>query len=355
MRYGAALGAAFVTAALVLTARAGAAEPVTGAPPASATEAVSLLYEDSPPPDCPTEAEFEAEVEKLTTKVRFTKERQARRVRIELSSGPRDVVGRLVTGDGKNQSSRELRGKTCREVASALAISVALTLDPDALLGPTEPTVLPEDPPPPEPTTATPKPAAKPPATRPRPARSPATPPREPPPPSHALQRLHAGLGLGLVLENAWSPRMRPGAKLQGVGALGERWRASVGVARFLTREDDDVSFDAWLFDGALSYNVAVLGVVRPFASIGYEFGMIRASGSGLPETVSAERPWHAGSIGLGIRLETDFLFLQVGGNLLVPLSRQRYLVSDPFGKVRTLYEVPELGLRQETVLGVFL
>lgn len=355
MRYGAALGAAFVTAALVLPARASAADPGTGVPPASAMEAVSLLYEDSPPPDCPTEAEFEAEVEKLTLKAHFTKERQARRVRIELSSGGRDVVGRLVTGDGKNQSSREVRGKTCREVASALAIAVALTLDPEALLGPSEPAPPEPLPEPPSPVEPAPKPEAKP-APAP-PAKPPAkpSPPKRRPPPRGGLPRLHAGLGVGVVLESAWSPQMRPGAKVFGAVALGDRLRAAVGVTSFITREVDDVSFGAWMVDGALVYNVALLGAVRPFASLGYEFGMIQASGSGLPASVAAERPWQAGSAGLGLRFETDVFFLQVGGSLLVPLSRQRYLVSDPFGKVRTLYEVPALGLRQETSLGVFL
>jgi hypothetical protein len=148
---------------------------------------------------------------------------------------------------------------------------------------------------------------------------------------------------------------MRPGGKLLGLLAPGDRLRVALGVTRFITREVDDVSFGAWMVDGAVSYNVVVLGVVRPFASLGYEFGMIQASGSGLPDRVDAERPWHAGNVGLGIRVETDGFFLQVGGSLLVPLSRQRYLVSDQFGKVRTLYELPELGLKQETSLGVFL
>jgi hypothetical protein len=70
---------------------------------------------------------------------------------------------------------------------------------------------------------------------------------------------------------------------------------------------------------------------------------------------VSAVRPWQAASAALGLRFETDGFFLQVGGSLLVPTSRQRYLVSDPFGKVRSLYEVPSVGVKQETSLGVFL
>jgi hypothetical protein len=338
-----------VTAALVLTAGASAADSGTGAPAVSDAEAVSLLYEDSPPPDCPTEAEFEAEVAKLTSKAHFTKERRARRVRIELSSGGRDVTGRLVSGDGKNQSSRELRGKTCREVASALAIAVALTIDPEALLGPSEatPAKPPEAAAAPEPPPAAPKP----PPPKPKPAAPLAPRPVAPPAPT----RVHFGVGVGLTLEGTWAPRMSPGGKVLGVIAPGDHLRVALGFTRFLTREVDDVSFGAWLVDGSVSYNLAVLGVVRPFASLGYELGMIEASGSGLPTTVEAERPWQAASAGVGLRLETEGFFLQVGGSLVVPLYRQRYLVSDSLGKVSLLYEVPPVGLKQETSLGVFL
>ncbi len=334
----AALGAALVTTALVTIGRTSAAQSkaIAGAPTASDSEAVLLLYEDSPPPECPTQTAFEAEVEKLTSRAHFTRKLPARRVRIELSSSSgSEVRGRLISGDGKNQSSREVRGKDCREVASALAIAVALTIDPEALgLG------LGEAPPPPPPETRPPPPTVKPPPA-PRPAKR--ARPRSPAP---TRSKLRGGLGAGLVLENTWAPQMRPGAKVLGVLALGERVRAYLGLARFFTREVDDVSFGAWLADGALSFNLVGRGALRPFASIGFETGVVDASGSGLADSVQATRPWHAGNLGLG---------LQVGGSLLVPFSRQRYLVSDPVGKARTLYEVPDFGLKQETSLGVFL
>jgi hypothetical protein len=104
-----------------------------------------------------------------------------------------------------------------------------------------------------------------------------------------------------------------------------------------------------------LSVNLAVLGVLRPFAGVGYEIGAVDAAGTGLPASVLAQRPWQAASVGLGLRFETDGFFFQLGGCLLVPFSRQRYLISDPLGEMRTLYEVPRFGLKQETSLGVFL
>jgi hypothetical protein len=341
----AALCAAIVTTALLLLPRASAAQKAEKQAPAEqGSEEVLLVYEDAAPADCPTQAEFEAEVTKLTGKAHFTKQRGARRVRIELDNRGSDVLGRLVTGDGKNQSSREVRGKDCREVSSALAIAVALTIDPDALLAPSE---LPEDTPPPE---TRPEPKEAPPAQPPKPA-----PPKPAPPPAPTPSKLLWGLGVGLTLESAWAPQMRPGGHAYAVLGVGDRVRFSLGVVRFFSREVDSVSFGAWLGQGSVSWNLAVLGVLRPFAMLGFEVGVVDASGSGLATSVSAQRPWQAGSAGLGLRFETDDVFLQLGGSLLVPLSRQRYLVSDPMGEVKPLYEAPRFGLKQETSLGVFL
>jgi hypothetical protein len=338
-----------MTTALGLVPRASAAQTksTSAGVPAESSEAVSLLYEDSPPADCPTEAEFEAEVTKLTSKAHFTKQRRARRVRIELASSGHDVVGRLISGDGKNQSSREVRGKDCREVSSALAIAVALTIDPEALgLGDADQA------PPPE--------ASEPPT--PPPKQKPAPPPRRvlerpAPPPTRAATptKVFWGVGAGFELESALGPHMLPGGHFFGVLGLGERFRASLGVTPFLTRKVDDVSFGAWLVEGSLSVNLAVLGMLRPFAGVGYEVGAVDAAGTDLPTIVQAQRPWQAASVGLGLRLETESFFLQLGGSLLLPVSRQRYLISDSLGQVRTLYEVPTLGLKQETSLGVFL
>lgn len=335
----AALGAAIVTTALVFFPRASAAQKSDKMAAVASGEQVLLVYEDSTSPDCPSQAEFEAEVSKLTSKAHFTRQLGARRVRIELESRGSDVLGRLITGDGKNQSSREVRGKDCREVSSALAIAVALTIDPDAL-GAADV----------EPQEAS-KPASEPAQPRPEPEPS-ARPSREVPSPR---PRLRGGIGVGLTLESSWAPQLRPGAHAFGLLGVGKRLRINLGVARFFTREVDGVAFGAWFGQGSISWSLAVLGVLRPFAALGFEAGVVEASGTGLSTGVSALRPWQAASAGLGLRFETEDFFLQLGGSLLVPFSRQRYLVSDPMGAVTTLYEAPMLGLKQETSLGVFL
>jgi hypothetical protein len=148
---------------------------------------------------------------------------------------------------------------------------------------------------------------------------------------------------------------MRPGPHAYALLGIGDRLRVSLGITRFFAREVDSVSFGGWFGHGSLSWNLAVLGVLRPFAMLGFEAGTVAASGSGLATSVAAQRPWQAGSAGLGLRFELEDVFLQLGGSALVPISRQRYQVSDPRGEVRRIYEVPPLGLKQETSLGVFL
>jgi hypothetical protein len=81
----------------------------------------------------------------------------------------------------------------------------------------------------------------------------------------------------------------------------------------------------------------------------------VQASGSGLTTIVEAQRPWQALSALLGLRFEMERFFLQLGGSFSMPISRQRYLISDPLGKLTPVYETPRFGLKQETSLGVFL
>ena len=226
--------------------------------------------------------------------------------------------------------------------ASALAIAVALTIDPDALgASESEPAPEPKEPEP----KATPKPLTKP--AEPKPPEVPKPPPTK--------SQLHWGLGVGLTLESAWAPQMRPGGHALVVFGVGDRFRINLGTLYFPTREVEGVSFSAWMGQGSVSWNIAVLGVLRPFVALGYEAGAVAASGSGLSTKVEAQRPWQAFSAALGLRFETESFFLQLGGSFLVPLSRQRYLISDPFGNLTAVYENPRFGLKQETTLGVFL
>lgn len=114
---------------------------------------------------CPSSAEFFELVRARTPRAELAPaDRRATRYEIALSPQGDAVSGRLVViePDGP-QRSREVSGESCGDVASALALVVALAIDPDA-------TSAPAPPPAPPPTTppAPPAPPSKPPVEAPR-------------------------------------------------------------------------------------------------------------------------------------------------------------------------------------------
>lgn len=335
---GAALGAAMSFTAFALVAAEGVAQT-------EVRESVALRYEEAPPAGCPTSLEFQAEVTKLTSKARFTTERGARSIRIELQSRGAGVVGRFSSGEGKQTSTREVRGQDCREVSSALAIAVALTIDPDALgagQAPSERQNGSEGSGASEPAGARPPGAPK--GKDPAPLR-----------PTNRPARIRLGLGIGLAVETAWAPQIRVGGGLALLLGLGDDLTLAAGATRFPPRQQGETSFGAWVGHGSLAWSLAQLGIARPFVTASYEAGVVESAGTGLAHSVLAERPWQAAGLGLGLRLETQAAFLELSGGAIFPVSRQRYLVSDTVGRASTLYEVPSIGLKQETRLGVFL
>jgi len=335
--HGAALGAAMSVAALTLASGESIAQT-------QELESISLRYEEAPPAGCPTSLQFQAEVTKLTSKARFTKEPGARRIRIELERRGAGVVGRFTSGDDKMPSSREVRGRDCAEVSSALAIAVALTIDPEALEAGTSPSPS-EQPQEPGLSAATP---ARP---------SSVTKPPEPASGGRAngAAPIRFGVGVALAVETAWAPQIRVGGGLTLLLGLGSALTLAAGATRFPPRQQGDTSFGAWMGHGSLAWSLAQLGIARPFLAASYEAGVVESAGTRLARSMAAERPWQAAGFALGLRLETQTAFLELSGGAVFPLSRQRYLVSDTVGRTSTLYEGPAIGLKQETRLGVFL
>jgi len=156
-------------------------------------------------PECPTATEFSDRVEARTR--RYRSGNIAVEVELSLSgetpgSGAR---GRVAVKQAGRLTERELRGRDCDEVVEALALIVAITIDPEA---DTRPHPREETPPSPAPE-----------------APSPLT--REPPPPPWGLRA-----GVALVIDGAIAPdpsfgqrafvsfvRPSPEAPLSSVGA----------------------------------------------------------------------------------------------------------------------------------------
>jgi hypothetical protein len=105
--------------------------------PAS-TEPIRIRY--SAPAACPGETEFRREVFSRTARARVaTGDEAARSFAVTIAEGADGSRGRLETTplDGVT-TAREVAGADCREVAAAVALIVALAVDPQARTGPPE-------------------------------------------------------------------------------------------------------------------------------------------------------------------------------------------------------------------------
>jgi hypothetical protein len=111
---------------------------VTHAANAEEFEAIALDY--AAPSGCPKEDAFRKSIEELTAAVRFDPAASRKfTVRIEEKKRVPEkerFAGSLLVREGNAASApRGVTGATCSEVASALALTVALAVDPEALLG----------------------------------------------------------------------------------------------------------------------------------------------------------------------------------------------------------------------------
>lgn len=98
---------------------------------AETSEPVSLDY--AAPGDCPTAREFQDEVLARTGEVRFVARSATRKFQIRIERGSSEYLGTLDShGRVGTSSHRQITGERCEAVASALAIAVALALDPRA-------------------------------------------------------------------------------------------------------------------------------------------------------------------------------------------------------------------------------
>ena len=108
-------------------------------------------------PECPDAAAFMRGVQARTRRVRLAEEGESARTFVVYIVRVEDrVLGHVrVTRDGQETDSRSFEGADCAEVVDALALTTALSVDPDARLVPelqeVEPAPPPPKPPPPKP------------------------------------------------------------------------------------------------------------------------------------------------------------------------------------------------------------
>jgi hypothetical protein len=242
-------------------------------------------------------------------------------------------IARLVVRDADDSrlGAREFTSEAadCGPVAAAIALGVALSIDPVAAL---------RAPRPPEPTPAppTPAPAVAAPTAPPRVVRAPETPwPRR------------AGVSARAVAAFGLLPGAAVGASIAAEGPIGGRWRWSAGFMYLpesgLERPAGGYAFGlvaAWAgpcFDAWRTAGASLTGCA------GVDVGALRAVvRRGDPSTVG-ERPWVAGFVGGRLRGRVwGPLALELGGELTVPFVRDRFL--EPGDPRPTAFQQPPVA-----------
>ena len=305
-------------------------------------EPIRLTYQATS--RCPDEADFVARIRARTTGARLAwPGEDARTFDVTMDAGPPATGSVTVVKADRSAGARRVQADTCADVADALALVIALSIDPGA----------------------TPAPAAPPPAAAALPGAI------EPPPslPVHAadeVQETHspagsrgdvfAGADLAVTFGAA------PSALVGGSPYVG--WRANAAgvvdpsVRLALVRGASD-THPAPTGSADFIWTAARLdacpaewahGLVRLTTCARLEAGAlaVAAGGVGAPET--RVRPWFA--LGLLARAEWSFLrpmFLDAEIGALVRATNDRfYFLPDT-----TVYQVPAIGASGGVGLGV--
>jgi hypothetical protein len=254
--------------------------------------------------------------------------------------------GRLDVVDASGAtSSREVEGSTCKDVVDALALVLALAVDPNASTAPLPPLAPPAAAPPPV-ATAIERPMAPPAA------------PRAPPWSSHLGASAGAALKTGAApallvgpmvgLGAAWEPsaqgsRIEPALELRATFTWAQSGTIPVGAgaARF--------TWTAGLLDVCPVRATAGRVQAAPCARI--EGGILDAAGLQLDVNHDVSKPWVA--VGAAARVRwapVGALFVDLDGALLASVLRYHIFFDQP---QTTIYDVPLVGAEATLSAGV--
>jgi hypothetical protein len=270
---------------------------------------VSRPLEYSAPSECPDASAFSAQIAQRTAL--WAQAQPDLRVRVHVESNDGGVHGVLTLEVEGRSTRREVRGERCGDVAQALALIVAILVDPDADTRP-----LPELP------ATTAPPLA---ATSSRPPPAPGGPPATWIPGAGMELAVTAGMADAAMLGQRWfltlsreaadapSVTLRLAAGRDGTGTMEHGGGASSALSRTSLR-----------FDGcgaALTerpFTLSVCGFV--------EAGRLHAFGVHPVRSESENRGWFA--VGAAVRAALRYrrvLSLEVGLDAGIPLTRYRF------------------------------
>jgi hypothetical protein len=299
---------------------------------ASASAQTGDAIEYSADAACPQRESFMADVRARTDRLSSPPHGQAVVVyRVRAETTPRGAHGRLDVVDASGAtSSRDVEGVTCNDVVDALALVLALAVDPNASTAPLAS-------------------IAPPAAARVEDGGTPSAPRRPAPPWSGHLgasfgAEVNAGvtpallvgpvLGVEASIERVTQgPRIEPILELRAAitRAQSGTVSAEVGAARFV--------WTAGQLDACPLR--AIAGPVQAVPCARLEGGILEAAGMGVDVSHDVSSTWLA--VGGMVRVRwtpLSVLFVDVDGALLAPLQRDHFYFSRP---QTGIYDVPAI------------
>jgi hypothetical protein len=318
-----------VASALVIAHLGTAPRPARADEPprAPAPDRVAFRVQSSPHAGCPGSDDIEASVLARTAKARAAGEGDAAWVfDIEFENEGGVITGRMTAvRDGQRTGERTVRGRSCADVATALALTVALSIDPRAKL-------LPDTAP-----SASPAPVSRPQgeggaAPAPAPAQASATPAAKPP--AHAQVRLGGAAGLAQVVSGSVMPAVSVGGEtvLPWAGLLSPSVRVSVSLASNTFAPARDATF-TWL-SGQVDlcpFRAQVASVVELRPCAAFQGGVLRGRGLTAPQPIEATRAWwSAGVSGRIVALISPRAGIELSGVVVVPFRERDFIFENP-------------------------
>jgi hypothetical protein len=322
---------------------------VSGA--AFADEPAPIVLRWSAPAGCPTESEVREDVDRvLGGAPAASSPRHLRAEAVVTRAGKAGFRIHLVTDMGGSLGERDFGGPTCRAVAKAAAVIVALTFDPDAIArksgsvappsptpGPADQVATPPAPPPPSAAPAAPEPL--PPPTPPPLPLPPSVEPPPPPPPAPSAPSAPGRPRFVIGVTTAVSLGALPGVGVGfggHAGILAGRFQADLSAAYWPARTATlaarpTVGGDFRLAAGDARACVAVLRApVELGPCVGLEVGSMSADGFGVRSPGSGSALWIAPLAEAALALPLGRLFaLRLDVGVLAPVERPPFVLEN--------------------------
>lgn len=276
-----------------------------------------LVLEWTAPPDCPPASEVRAMVARLLGGAIHLPPDRTLEVRARVGQGATWQV-EIETGSEPQVRRRLLEAESCKGLADATALIVALMIDPHAVEADAHPV-----------TPAPPMPAPRSQAPRGLPTRF--------------SVGLSATASLGIL------PALDAGVG-GSLGLLHGAWRFELQGSYGLRRDQSVAVSSLDNAHGTFNYLGGSAGVCRDLGSRGVSFGpcaevafgILSAQGYGVTESIPATTPWLG--FGLGGFLAVDagpHLTFPLHAGLLVPVTRPEFVINHVQGRV---FRGPPLG-----------